>query len=132
MSKLGVPSNPRRPRRRPQSIPTNCSRPTTDFRERDRCGATNGFKISGASAARPGRKPSSSDYLIAGPFKNLKHYKPQDWNEIVVTVRGGVAHCTCNGEVLDAAMAVPATGPIGIEGDRGQMEYRRIRIKPLE
>jgi len=26
-------------------------------------------------------------------------------------------------------MKVPATGPIGLEGDRGQMEYRRIRIK---
>ena len=25
----------------------------------------------------------------------------------------------------------PATGPIGVEGDRGQMEYRRIRIKTL-
>jgi hypothetical protein len=29
-------------------------------------------------------------------------------------------------------MKVPATGPIGLEGDRGQMEYRRIRLKPLE
>jgi len=28
-------------------------------------------------------------------------------------------------------MKVPATGPIGLEGDRGQMEYRRIRLKPL-
>jgi hypothetical protein len=26
---------------------------------------------------------------------------------------------------------VPATGPIGLEGDRGQMEYRRIRLKTL-
>lgn len=24
---------------------------------------------------------------------------------------------------------VPETGPIGFEGDRGQMEYRRIRLK---
>jgi len=29
---------------------------------------------------------------------------------------------------LEAAMKVPGTGPIGLEGDRGQMEYRRIRI----
>jgi lysophospholipase L1-like esterase len=27
------------------------------------------------------------DYALAGPFKNLKLYKPQDWNELVVTVR---------------------------------------------
>ena len=29
------------------------------------------------------------------------------------------------------ARASPASGPVGVEGDRGQMEYRRIRIKVL-
>ena len=43
----------------------------------------------------------------------------------------GVAHATCNGELLEAALALPASGPIGVEGDRGQMEYRRIRIRVL-
>jgi lysophospholipase L1-like esterase len=42
---------------------------------------------------------------------------------------GGVARATCNGELLEAEMKVPASGPIGLEGDRGQMEYRRIRIQ---
>ena len=51
---------------------------------------------------------------------------------MVVTVKGGIAHCTCNGEILNAEMKVPATGPIGLEGDRGQMEYRRIRLKELD
>ncbi len=72
------------------------------------------------------------DYPLAGPYKDLKKYKAQDWNEMVVRVKGNVAHCTCNGEVLNAAMKVPASGPIGLEGDRGQMEYRRIRIKVVE
>jgi lysophospholipase L1-like esterase len=71
------------------------------------------------------------DYLIAGPYTKLEKYKPQDWNEMVVTVKGGEAYCTCNGEVLEAAMKVPATGPVGLEGDRGQMEYRRIRVQEL-
>jgi lysophospholipase L1-like esterase len=71
------------------------------------------------------------DYLLAGPYKELKRYRPQDWNEIVVTVRGGVAVCTCNGEQLEAEFRLPGTGPIGLEGDRGQMEYRRIRIQAL-
>ena len=44
-------------------------------------------------------------------------------------MRDGVAHCLCNGELLESALKLPATGPIGLEGDRGQMEYRRIRIK---
>lgn len=79
------------------------------------------------------RKPQLQcrDYLVAGPFKDLKKYKPQDWNEIEVTVKNGVAHCTCNGEVLQDALKVPETGPIGLEADRGQMEYRRIRLKEL-
>ena len=79
------------------------------------------------------RKPQLQcrDYLLAGPYKQLKQYKPQEWNEIVVTVKGGEAHATCNGEILEAAMKLPETGPIGLEGDRGQMEYRRIRIQEL-
>ena len=77
------------------------------------------------------RKPQLQcrDYLRAGPYKTLKMYKPQDWNQIEVVVKGGVARCTCNGEVLESELKVPETGPIGLEGDRGQMEYRHIQIK---
>ncbi|MFT3829563.1 MAG: GDSL-type esterase/lipase family protein [Opitutaceae bacterium] len=71
------------------------------------------------------------DYRLAGPYTHLASYRPQDWNELVVVVRDGVARCTCNGEVLEAALPVPASGPLGLEGDRGQMEYRRIRIRTL-
>jgi hypothetical protein len=79
------------------------------------------------------RKPQLQcrDYPLAGPYKSLKNYRAQEWNEVVVTVSNNVAHCTCNGEVLEAALAVPASGPIGLEGDRGQMEYRRIRLREL-
>ena len=69
------------------------------------------------------------DYLVAGPYKKLTKYKAQDWNQIVVVVKDNVAHCTCNGEVLEAALKLPPTGPIGLEADRGQMEYRNLRIK---
>lgn len=77
------------------------------------------------------RKPQLQcrDYPLAGPYTQLTKYRPQDWNEIEVVVSNGAARCTCNGELLEAAMAVPASGPIGLEGDRGQMEYRRIRIR---
>ena len=72
------------------------------------------------------------DYTLAGPWKELKKYKPQEWNEIVAVVKDGVAHCTCNGEVLNANFKVPPICPIGLEGDRGQMEYRNIRVKELD
>jgi hypothetical protein len=76
------------------------------------------------------RKPQLQcrDYLVAGPYKDLKKYKPQDWNTIIVTAKDNVAHCECNGEVLADALKLPETGPIGLEADRGQMEYRHIQI----
>ncbi len=79
------------------------------------------------------RKPQLQcrDYLVAGPYKELKKYKAQDWNTIEVTVKDNVAVCTCNGEVLEAAFKLPPSGPIGLEADRDQMEYRHIQIKEL-
>jgi hypothetical protein len=69
------------------------------------------------------------DYALAGPWRELERYRPQEWNEIVITVKDDVARATCNGEILGEAMVLPSSGPIGLEGDRGQMEYRRIRIR---
>ena len=79
------------------------------------------------------RKPQLQcrDYLVAGPYKTLTKYKAQDWNEIEVVVKDNVARCTCNGEVLEEALKLPATGPIGLEADRDQVEYRHIRIKEI-
>lgn len=78
-----------------------------------------------------GPQLQARDYLVAGPYLKLEKFRPLDWNELVITVRDGVAHCTCNGEVIEAALKLPATGPIGLEGDRGQLEYRRIRLQVL-
>jgi hypothetical protein len=75
-----------------------------------------------------GRQLQCRDYLLAGPYKNLKKYHPQDWNELVIIVKDNKARCTCNGELLEVAYELPASGAIGVEGDRGQMEYRHIRI----
>ena len=78
-----------------------------------------------------GEQLQCRDYLVAGPYKELKMYKPQDWNLIEIVVKNNVARCTCNGEVLEEAFALPVTGPIGFESDRGQMEYRNIRVIAL-
>lgn len=79
------------------------------------------------------RKPQLQcrDYLTAGPYTDLKSYRPQEWNKLEVTVTGNTAVATCNGELIESAMELPPTGPIGLEGDRGQMEYRHIRIKKI-
>jgi hypothetical protein len=79
------------------------------------------------------RKPQLQvrDYGSAGPYRELKSYRAQRWNEIVVEVKGGVAKATCNGELIEEAIELPADGPLGIESDRGTVEYRRIRLKEL-
>ena len=78
-----------------------------------------------------GRQLQCRDYATVGPYTQLTKYKPQDWNEVEITVKGATALCTCNGEVLEAAMPVPPTGGIGLESDAGIMEYRNIRLKRL-
>ena len=59
------------------------------------------------------RKPQLQcrDYLVAGPYKDLKKYKPQDWNQIEIGVKGRAARCTCNGEVLEACLLYTSPSP---------------------
>ncbi|MEL6105392.1 MAG: GDSL-type esterase/lipase family protein [Planctomycetota bacterium] len=78
-----------------------------------------------------GKQLQCRDFPLAGPYKDLSSFNSFGWNEMEITVRGTTARCTCNGEVIEEAMAVPESGPIGLEGDRGQVEYRRLRIEEL-
>lgn len=75
-----------------------------------------------------GKQLQCRDFPLAGPYKDLENFKQGGWNTLTVKVKDNVAHCTCNGEVLEEAFELPPSGPIGLEGDRGQLEYRRIRI----
>lgn len=84
-----------------------------------------------------GKQLQVRDYPTIGPYKELKSFKDGGWNAIEVVVKaspGGkdaVAMCTCNGEVLEAALGVPASGGIGLQSETGRIEYRRIRIREL-
>ena len=72
------------------------------------------------------------DYPRVGPYKMLKDYKAGDWNAIEVTVIGTNARCTCNGELLEAALEIPATGSLALQSEINTVEYRNIRIKTDE
>jgi hypothetical protein len=76
-----------------------------------------------------GKQLQVRDYPTIGPYKTLKQFHNGGWNAIEVTVKGESAECTCNGELLEKALAVPPTGGIGLQSETGQIEYRRIRIK---
>ena len=72
------------------------------------------------------------DYPRVGPYKALKGYKDGDWNAIEVIVTGSKARCTCNGELLEAALAIPDNGPLALQSEINVVEYRNIRIKREE
>jgi hypothetical protein len=69
------------------------------------------------------------DYPRVGPYKSLKNYRDGDWNAIEVVVTGNTARCTCNGELLEAAMELPDKGPLALQSEINVIEYRNIRIK---
>ena len=82
-----------------------------------------------------GKQLQVRDYPRVGPYQKLERFHPEGWNTIEVTVtssptsRGAVARCTCNGELLEAALEVPGDGPIGLQSETNQIEYRNIRIR---
>jgi hypothetical protein len=45
---------------------------------------------------------------------------------------GAEALCKCNGEVIEKAFKCPAKGPVGLQSEVGEFEFRRIRIKELQ
>jgi Domain of Unknown Function (DUF1080) len=69
------------------------------------------------------------DYPRVGPYKTLKNYRDGGWNAIEVVVTGTRARCTCNGELLEAALAIPDKGPLALQSETNVIEYRKIRIK---
>jgi hypothetical protein len=69
------------------------------------------------------------DYPRVGPYKTLKDYKDVDWNTIEVVVSGTKARCTCNGELLEAALEIPDKGPLALQSEINVIEYRNLRIK---
>ena len=78
-----------------------------------------------------GKQLQVRDYPTVGPYKDLKHFKNGDWNELDVTVKGTTARCKCNDEVVEEAFKIPAKGEIGLQAEVGKFEFRRIRIKEL-
>jgi hypothetical protein len=68
---------------------------------------------------------------LTGVFRKLTQFKPGDWNEIDIAVKGTEATCKCNGELIGKAMKVPQMGTIGLQSEYGRFEFRRIRIKEL-
>ncbi len=72
------------------------------------------------------------DYPRVGPYKALKNYKDGDWNAIEVVVTGTKARCTCNGELLEAALEIPEVGPLALQSETNVVEYRNVWVKKAD
>jgi hypothetical protein len=68
---------------------------------------------------------------LTGVFRKLQKFKPGDWNEIDITVKGTLATCKCNGEEIGKPIKVPEMGTIGLQSEYGKFEFRRVRIKEM-
>jgi hypothetical protein len=75
-----------------------------------------------------GKQLQVRDYPTVGPYKKVK-FKGGDWNDLEIIVKGEMAECRCNGEVIEPAFKVPAKGGIGLQAEAGKFEFRRIRVK---
>ncbi len=72
------------------------------------------------------------DFIRRNEQKQLQNFKNDDWNDLEIVVKGTKATFTVNGEQLKPSqMNVPAKGPIGLQAESGQFEYRRVRIKQM-
>ncbi len=73
------------------------------------------------------------DFIRRGEQKQLKNFKNDDWNDLVITVKGTEATYTVNGEALKPqTMKIPAKGPIGLQAEAGKFEFRKVQIKALK
>jgi hypothetical protein len=85
---------------------------------------------SGVYLRSSGAQLQVRDYPTVGPYKP-KSFKKGDWNELEIVVKGNVAECKCNGEILEKAFKIPSKGGIGLQAESGKFEFRNIRIKEL-
>ena len=73
------------------------------------------------------------DFIRRNEQKHLKNFKNDDWNDLVITVKGTEATYTVNGEKLKPEkMKIPAKGPIGLQAETGKFEFRNVQIKMLD
>lgn len=56
-----------------------------------------------------------------------------EWNSMTILCEGGFIEVTINGEVANAGFDASRTsGPIGLQAEGGQIEFRNLRLTPLE
>ena len=82
-----------------------------------------------------GKKLQVRDYPKAGPGSYAKFAKSAgEWNELEWDITGGVAVVKLNGEIIEKAWKIGSNKQLGIglQRERGDFDFRYIRIKENE
>jgi hypothetical protein len=72
------------------------------------------------------------DYPKAGPKQYAFAAKPAgEWNDLEIDVTGGVAVVKLNGQVIEKAWKIGTNAKqgVGLQREKGDFEFRRIRMK---
>ena len=72
------------------------------------------------------------DYPTAGPKKYAEHAKPAgQWNALEFDITNSVAVVKLNGQVIEKAWRIGKKSDLGIglQKERGDFDFRRIRVK---
>ncbi len=95
-------------------------------------GAGNLFAI-GRTAVRPANQAvDESDRGGQASAKHGAEREPGQWNRLDVVLNGGVATVLVNREVVSEAMVSLRSGRICLQATGTPIEFRRIRITPLD
>lgn len=79
-----------------------------------------------------GKQLQVRDYPKAGPREYAKPARPAgEWNDLELDITDGVAVVKLNGEVIEKAWKIGnnAKQGIGLQKERGDFDFRHIRIK---
>ncbi len=80
-----------------------------------------------------GRQLQIRDFPRRNEQKQLTKFKNDDWNDLIIEVKGQEATFTLNGEELrPSKMKVPAKGPIGLQAESREFAFRNVMIKIAE
>lgn len=92
-----------------------------------------GMKLDGDKARKIEKKGHELGGDLVGVKKRFRNENPPgQWNRYEIELRGGLLKIKVNGTQINEATACEMTpGPVGLQSEGGEVQFRRVRITPL-
>lgn len=93
-----------------------------------------GMKIDGDKARKVEKKGHELGGDLVGVRKRFRNENPPgQWNRFEIELRGGLLKIKVNGTQVNEAVGCEMTpGPVGLQSEGGEIQFRRVRITPLD